>query len=362
MNPKTNVTRESAGVDQEQMDRLCMVIGGHIFFQTLSAAVELGLFSLLKKHGPLERAEIAHRLNIEQKPARILLLGCTALGLVQKNGLTYSNSGISDSYLVSDSPHSLVSIVRWQHHINYRPMYRFCDALRANRNVGLDELPGDGDTLYARLAHNPNLEKVFHDAMRSWCVQTSAELVECVDLSRVRHIVDVGGGDGTNVIAFAKRYPHLRGTVFDSAAIVEIARKEIASAGLGKRLHAVSGDCFKDDFPDDIDCILFAHFLPIWSEDENRKLLRKAFEALPAGGLVIVQDMLQFDDETGPLTAALGSPYFLTLASGRGMKYTWRECESWMVGAGLHVKKHELPRDHGVFIGTKPPCSDADTE
>ena len=64
--------------------------------------------------------------------------------------------------------------------------------------------------------------------------------------------------------------------------------------------------------------------------------------------------MMQRNDEQGPLTAAIGSPYFLTLATGEGMLYTWNEYEAWMRDAGFaHVKKHALPKDHGVVIGTK---------
>ncbi|MBN2294095.1 MAG: hypothetical protein JXM70_16835, partial [Pirellulales bacterium] len=59
-------------------------------------------------------------------------------------------------------------------------------------------------------------------------------------------------------------------------------------------------------------------------------------------------------DETGPLSAAMGSPYFLTLATGAGMLYTWQEYENWMREAGFSsVSRQELPRDHGAIVGRK---------
>jgi hypothetical protein len=83
-------------------------------------------------------------------------------------------------------------------------------------------------------------------------------------------------------------------------------------------------------------------------------LLRKAYDALAPGGSVIVFNMMQSDDETGPLTAAMGSPYFLTLATGQGMLYTWREYQTWMRDAGFAaVRTQKLPRDHGAIIGVK---------
>jgi len=60
---------------KRQAERLYLVFGGHIFFQTLNAAARLDLFTLLKKNGGLTRAEITSHLGIADQPARILLLG-----------------------------------------------------------------------------------------------------------------------------------------------------------------------------------------------------------------------------------------------------------------------------------------------
>jgi SAM-dependent methyltransferase len=338
----------------EEIDRLYLVLGGHIFFQTLSAAVQLDLFSLLAERGPLTRAQIASRLGVADKPVRILLLGCTALGLLRKEGEAYANSPVAQHFLTRQAPGNLLSIVEWQHFINYRPMYFFHDAIKADRNVGLDVLDGPGNTLYERLTRHPRLEKIFQDAMKAISVQANAMLAALVDLSHVKHLVDVGGGNGTNIITLARKYPALRAAVFDSPSVCEIARQNIAAAGLSDRLDAVPGNCFVDPFPKGSDCILFCHFFTIWSEEKNRLLLRKCYEALPPGGSVILFNMLQRDDETGPLSAAMGSPYFLTLATGEGMLYTGKEYEAWMREAGFAaVKTQLLPRDHGAITGTK---------
>jgi len=344
--------------DHEQIDRymetLYPILGGHIYFQTLSAAVQFDLFGLLKKHGELTLAEIAERLGIELKPARILLLGCTTLGLLNKSGHNYSNTELSDRLLVPDAPGNAVPIIKWQHFISYRAMYWFYGALKENRNVGLKELPGAEPTLYQRLAHAPELEKVFQDAMEAISVQANELLAQYVDLSDVRHLVDVGGGNGANVIAIARRYPRLRATVFDSPSVCRIADENIRAAGLSDRLATHPGNCFLDPFPPGADCLLFGHFFPIWSEEQNLALLKKCYNSLPSGGRVVIFNMMQSDDENGPMSAALGSPYFLTLATGGGMLYTWKEYETWMEGAGfLSVQRCLLPRDHGAVIGVK---------
>ena len=229
------------------------------------------------------------------------------------------------------------------------------EAVREYRNVGLKEFAGDEPTLYQRLAHDPQVEAIFQDAMQELSVQANADLARFIDMRGVKHLVDVGGGDGTNIIAIARRWPHLRATVFDSPTVCEIARRNIAAAGLSDRLDAVPGECFADPFPKDADCLLFAHFFTIWSEKQDRELFEKCYRSLPSGGQVAIFNMMQHDDESGPFSAAVGSPYFLTLATGAGMLYTWHEYESWMRDAGFSdVRRHKLLRDHGLIVGRKP--------
>jgi SAM-dependent methyltransferase len=339
---------------KKQREKISLLLGGHIFFQTLSAAVELGLFDLLERHGGMTQEAIAKAFNIAEKPARIVLMGCASLGLIKKRGEIYTNSAIAKRFLTTSRRGNLVPIVRWQHHINYRPLQHFYAAIKANTNVGLAEIPGGEPTLYERLTHDPVKERIFQDAMESISVQANRIFSQYVDLTRVRYLVDVGGGNATNIINLARRYPRLRASVFDSSSVCEIARANIQAAGLERRLDAIPGDCFKDPFPADADCYLFCHFFTIWSEKNNRELLKKAFKSLPPNGRVIIFNMMQENNGQGPLSAALGSPYFLTLATGEGMLYTWAEYENWMKSVGFEVQRYKLPSDHGAIIGIKP--------
>ncbi len=339
--------------DQQQRN-LEMVFGGHIFFQTLRTAVRLGVFDLLEREGPLTRTAMAEQLKLEEQPLRIVLLGLVSTGILDKEGDRYRNTPAASTYLVSTSPSKITAYVELQHRVMYKGLYWLLESVREHRNVGLKEFPGDETTLYQRLAHDPELEHIFQEAMQELSVQANQGLVENLDLSGVSHLVDVGGGDGTNIIALAKRFPHLRATVFDSPTVCEIARRNIAAHGLADRLDAVPGNCFTDPFPE-ADALMFCHFFTIWSPEKDRQLLQKCHDSLPAGGRVILFNMMQNDDESGPLTAAIGSPYFLAIATGEGMLYTWQEYEDWMQQTGFrNIQRQPLPLDHGILTGTKP--------
>ena len=95
---------------RRQVERLYLVFGGHIFFQTLRTAVQLDLFTLLAKEGALTRQEIGKRLGISDQPARIVVLGLTATGLLRKRGRRYSNSHVAGILFVKDSPRKITSV------------------------------------------------------------------------------------------------------------------------------------------------------------------------------------------------------------------------------------------------------------
>ncbi len=337
----------------EAETRLQWVFGGHILFQTLRTAVQLGIFDLLEREGPLTRQEIAARLELAEQPVRIVLLGLSATGILTKDGERYANTAAASTYLVRTSPKKITAYVELQHRVMYKGLWWLLESVRKFCNLGLKEFPGEEPTLYQRLAHDPELEQIFQEAMQELSRQANPALVDNLDLSQVRHLVDIGGGDGTNAIALAKRFPHLYATVFDSPTVCQIARTNIARAGLDKRIDAVAGNCFTDPLPPG-DAYLFCHFFTIWSPAKDRALLSKCYQALPPGGQVILFNMMQRDDETGPLTAALGSPYFLAIATGEGMLYTWGEYESWLREAGFQdICRQSLPLDHGVIVGRK---------
>jgi L-tyrosine C(3)-methyltransferase len=340
--------------DDLDIDGLALIAGGHTAFQLLWAGHQLGVFSALSKTPGMTRAQIATAVGLAPPPTRILLTGLAALRLILKEADAYRNSAIVEQLMGPDSPHNMADILGWQALIVYPGEMDFVESLRANTNVGLSRFAGTEDNLYQRLAREPQLEKVFHAAMSTLSRSANSILAASVDLSETEHLVDAGGGDATNALTLARAHPHLHVTVFDAPTVCQRAEANIAKAGMSMRVKTHPGNFFVNAFPKDIDAILFAHMLTIWSAEKNQALLRRAHDALPPGGQVLVFNMMGNDDDSGPISTALGSPYFLCIATGEGMLYSWSEYEQFLRNAGFsQVKRIPLPRDHGVLIGTK---------
>lgn len=342
--------------DSEQAQFL-RILNGYIYFEALAAGCDLDLFSLLEANPGATVDEISAALSLSQYSARVLLLACCAAELITRDADTggYYNSGIASKVLTSGSASCMVPFVRFSHEIQAPCCHHLADSLREERNAGLDKVfPGAGRTLYERLAERPALEQMFHDAMGAYTRQ-SKQAVSAAEFAGVEHLLDVGGGDGSNSIRLCQTHRSLRVTLLDKPSVCDIARKEVQKHGLTDRVQFRSMDIFHDPWPTGCDGILMSHLVEIFSVEKVRWLYRRAYEALPQGGQLFLWTLTADDLETGSIQAAKSSIYFLTTASGEGMAYPAKDHERWLTEAGFTtiVRKDVREIDHCAFVAMR---------
>jgi cyclopropane fatty-acyl-phospholipid synthase-like methyltransferase len=179
-------------------------------------------------------------------------------------------------------------------------------------------------------------------------------LLENPELKSVRHLLDMGGNDGTTATRLVAHYPDIQVTIFDLPSVTEAARRSTANGSEGQ-IQFHPGDLFTDVFPRNVDAILFSHVLEIFSETQILFLLSKTFEALPKGGKVMIYGFNVSDDEQRGLYSARLSLYLNVLASGQGMAYPAKDWERWLrqVGFVRVTSSTGLPYEHGLNIGWK---------
>lgn len=354
---KISVAAQSdlAPLSNTQWKQLCDVMNGYIYSQTLVSACDLDLFTYLSAHPGATQEELAQSLGLSSHCTRILMLACSAVGMVSRDsgGAGYRNSEIAEKVLVSGSPYSMLPFIQFNHRVQERCSRHLTKSLKENRNAGLDEFPGSGATLYERLAEYPDLENLFHDAMGAY-TRLSPKMVHLAEFSTVQHLLDVGGGDGSNAMALCERFPELKVTILEKPTVARITRDRIAKAGLDDRLSCIEADMFLDAWPAGCDAILFSHLVEIFSPERIRVLYKKAFETLPRAGQLFVWTIMANDSETGALQAAKSSIYFLCAASGEGMAYPARQHEESLRWAGFSAVNRYGPEvDHGALVALK---------
>ena len=93
-----------------------------------------------------------------------------------------------------------------------------------------------------------------------------------------------------------------------------------------------------------------------WSEPEDREILRKCYEALPSGGMVVISELLVNDEKTGPAPAALMSLNMLIETEG-GRNYTPSEYAEWLTELGfgnIRTVWFEAAGANGAVLAYKP--------
>lgn len=129
------------------------------------------------------------------------------------------------------------------------------------------------------------------------------------------HLVDVGGGDGTLLIAILRAHHYLRGTVADLPGPASRADQSIAAAGLSDRAGSHAGSFF-DPLPTGAGGYLLSGVLHDWPDEDAVRILRRCVEAAPDTGKVLLVEDNVGDAETGtPHTE--GDLRMLTYCRGR---------------------------------------------
>ena len=111
---------------------------------------------------------------------------------------------------------------------------------------------------------------------------------------RLRHLIDVGGGDGSMLITILQSHPELQGTVIDLPGPARRAGKAIAAAGLDHRANAVTGSFF-DELPAGADGYLLSSILHNWNDAAAAQIMRRCADAASTTGSVFVVDY--FNDQ-----------------------------------------------------------------
>ena len=355
LNNKDKSILQNNSVTFTEADYLRILSHGSTAFELLRAALEFNLFELLEEVGSMDVDEVATAIGVERQPARILLLGLSSLQLLESLDGKYANSEMVRRRLLRSSSRFFGPFIDMQSKIINASLVDFAESMRRNTNVGLRHISGSGDTLYERLTMHPELQKVFYTNMGDVSRNTFAQFLDFYDFTTVHHVIDIGGGDGTNSIELARRYPQLEVTVFDQETVTQLAANRIQDPNLRKRVHFHPGNLFSDPLPTGADAILYFHIFEIWSLEHNTELLRKCYAALPDGGKCFVYNFVSNNEGTGSLSAGLISPYFLTLASGEGMVYSAEDMKQAILDAGFRRAEcyETLGFSHALVVGHK---------
>jgi len=191
----------------------------------------------------------------------------------------------------------------------------------------------NGESLFAALYADPQRLETFLSAMHGIQAANFAALADKFDFSRYKTYVDVGGAKGSLAVAVARKHAHLQCKSYDLPIVLPIAKRNLESLGLAQRVEAVAGDFFAEPLPN-ADVISMGNILHDWNLEKKRFLLKRAFDALPAGGALIAVENI-IDDARRKNTFGMLMSLNMLVETGDGFDYTFADFQGWAKEAGF---------------------------
>jgi demethylspheroidene O-methyltransferase len=322
---------------------------GFVYTQVLLATVRLGVLEALVD-GPLATNPLAMRLGLSVEATERLLRAGAALKLVERRRGDCWGLGPHGAVVATEP--AMQAFIR-HHALVYGDLADPERLLRGARDTQLARYWAYATSGIPAELDSPSVGE-YTRLMSVTQTLVAEEVIAAYPFRRHRQLMDVGGGNGTFCAAVAAAAPHVRVQVFDLPAVAAAATERFRAAGLSGRASATGGDFFADALPTGADLISFVRVLHDHDDAAVRRLLAKAYAALPPGGRILVAEPLAGT----PGAEASGDAYFgfYLLALGQGRPRTWAELAAFLREAGFsrpRLKSTRLPLQVRVIVADR---------
>ena len=317
--------------------------------KTLLSAIEMEVFTELAKI-PEDLATLTGRLGLHPRSARDFLDALVALGFLERHDGKYSNTPSTDFFLDKRKPSYVGGILEMAN----RRLFSFWNNLTIALRTGQpqNEAAQGSTDVFATIYADPERLKGFLRAMTGISRGANLGIASKFPWKNYKTAADIGTAQGDLIVQVTLANAHLSGIGFDLAEVAPVFEDYVKTNGLSPRVQFRAGNFFNDALPK-ADVILMGHILHDWNLDEKKLLVRKAYEAVPEGGALIVYDSIIDDDRSKNAFGLLMSLNMLIETAG-GFDYSGSDCTGWMKEAGFRQTRVEhLVGPDSMVVGIK---------
>jgi cyclopropane fatty-acyl-phospholipid synthase-like methyltransferase len=316
------ISTKGLGVPKELSLAEIFQLGYYWETKILLTAVRLDVFSVLNGK-PKTAAETAARVGAHEPTLVLLLNALVAMGLLMKSAGLYGNSGIAEAHLVRHSPQYIGHLLLL-HDAEWNNWGHLEETIRSGkRTVDRHVFETDPDL-------GANVLAVLHRIGR----QSGPELAKRLRLEGPQRLLDLGGGAGTNAIAFCQVYPELTATVFELPATLTLTEKTVKDAGLESRISLRGGDFNRDGLGGPYDVVLMSDILHYQTFETNLALVKKVYDHLTPGGRLVIKDRFLDESGTGPAWTTAFAVH-IVVNTQQGACYKTTDATQWLSEAGF---------------------------
>lgn len=303
----------------------------------LNAALELDVFTVIAG-GRHSLDEIADSVPADKRGMQILLDALCPLGLLTKSRKGYSLTPVSDAFLVRGKP-TYYGTWMLQAGLGWKARGKAAECIRTGRPVGFDASRSEADEIWAS-------DVAAHLLVWPESAERAREMWRMVSVGRGTHpgvrVLDVACGSGVNGFVLAQDDRKARVTALDlNPKVLDVAARVAKAMGVAKqvslrRADALTGELGREGF----DVVLFGRILYYFQPDQVAAMLRRAYEALKPGGLLVISSYIA-DEERCRAETALLVAFQLLIFAPWSRVYTFGEYKEMLEAQGFtDAKQH----------------------
>jgi hypothetical protein len=312
-------------------DDVRRLVNGFRVSQAIHVAVVLGVSDLLAG-GPRAVADLAEQTGCDTRSLYRLLRALATVGVYEElDTQQFRNTAMSDA-LRTDAPEPVAGHAAFVG----RPYYwqawsALLHSVRTGENA-FRSVHGQGVWEY-RVDH-PEESTVFDAAMTSQSRFVAQAVLDVYDFGRFTKVVDVGGGRGAFIAATLRRWPELRGVVFDQPHVVAGAAELLREAGVEDRCEVVPGSFF-DAVCSGGDAYVLKNVIHDWPDEQALAVLRTCRPAVGESAVLLLVERVIPGANEGP-DAAFSD--INMLVSPGGQERTEAQYAALLSAAGFRLR------------------------
>ena len=330
----------AVATDTNTTERMWRLIIAFRSSRAIGVAVELGIPKYLSRH-PHTAAQLAHDTGAHEPSLRRLLHTLVALELLSEDDAgRFSLTGLGED-MREDRLGPLIRFL--VHDLDWAAWGRLDHSIKTGKRA-FDHVHGMRNWEY--YASHPEEAKIFDAAMQALTKPVAGAIARSYDFSDIGTLADVGGGDGTMLLAILKENPDLHGILFDQPHVIERARPRFAE--FAGRVELVAGSFFESVPP--ADAYLMKSILHDW-EDEDAIAIVKQCSKAGGSRLLVVERWLSDRITSKDLGALLSDLNMLVNPGGR--ERTESEYRNLFQHGGFTLRRSiQLDPQFYIFEGT----------
>ena len=254
---------------------------GYLLSGALATAAKLKIADHLEK-GPKSLADLALAVGVHAQSLHRVLRMLASFGIFKEDEHGKFHQTAESELLRTSLPHTLHhAVLMATQDIFWKPVGALDEVVRTGEN-GM--VPIFGAPFFDYLENNKEAGAIFHRGMSSFSDLENAPIAGAYDWSKIKTIVDVGGGHGGFLIEALKLAPNAKGINYDAAHVLNDAR---LNEQKGQWICA-EGDFFKNVPAGD--AYILKRILHDWTDDVCVTILKNIRRAMNHGGKVLVID------------------------------------------------------------------------